>query len=350
MRTALTFLTAILFITSCSKEIPPPSVSIQPAKVMTVGEQYRLTREIPGRVRAAQRSDLAFQVSGQIVEFDMKEGQEVKEGTILARLDDSDYKSAADAATAERNKNKANFDRAEELIVGKFISQSDYDRIKATYDVSVANLERSEKALNDSRLIAPFSGVVARTFVENFEDVQAKQPILSLQNPDDLEIVIALSETIVARRKDTATIEVFASFDALPEQTFELYIKEFAAEADPLTQTFEVVAGITEKNLTNILPGMTATVNVTRTDVDDGAGPLVVPLAAIVAGEGDTPSVWKVGTDNKVRQQVVVTGQLAGSDQVEISSGLVTGDIIVTAGVSSLSDGKEIAPITEVKF
>ena len=66
-----------LFLVGCSKEAPPPSVNIQPAKVLVLGEQFRRTREIPGTVRAAQRSDLSFQVSGKIVEFSIKEGQKV---------------------------------------------------------------------------------------------------------------------------------------------------------------------------------------------------------------------------------------------------------------------------------
>lgn len=338
-----------LLLAGCSEPAPPPPIQIQPAKVMTVGERHQTSRQIPGTVRAAQRSELAFKVPGQIVEFDIKEGQPVSEGDVLGRLDDSDFQSTVNAARAERDKNKANFNRAEELIIGNFISESDYDKIKATFDISTANLERVEKAYADTRLVAPFSGVVAKTFVENFEDVQAKQAILSLQNPGELEIVVAISETLVARREGRDNLDVFARFDALPGRKFELFIKEFAAESDPQTQTFEVVVGISDRNVTNILPGMTATVNVTRND-NAVSGPLAIPLIAVVAGEGDVSSVWKVNADNTVQRQAVVTGALVGKDQIEIVSGLATGNIIVTAGISALTDGKEINPISEVRY
>ena len=78
-----------LFLVGCSQEAPPPPVNIQPAKVLILGEQFRRTREIPGTVRAAQRSDLSFQVPGKIVEFSLKEGQNVTEGDVLGKLDDS---------------------------------------------------------------------------------------------------------------------------------------------------------------------------------------------------------------------------------------------------------------------
>lgn len=337
-----------LFLVGCSQEAPPPPVNIQPAKVLILGEQFRRTREIPGTVRAAQRSDLSFQVPGKIVEFSLKEGQNVAEGDVLGKLDDSDYLSDLNAARAEQDKFQANFDRAEELITDNFISRSDYDKIKANLNVSAANLERKEKAYTDTKILAPFSGVIARTFVQNFEDIKAKQPILSLQDTTDLELVIAVSETLVARRQKNPNMVLSAKFDALPDRVFNLAIKEFAAEADAQTQTFEVVVGITDNNVSSILPGMTATVTISQRD--ESTGPLVIPLVALVAGEDNASSVWKVKADNKLTRQVVTTGSLSGADKIEITSGVTAGDMIVTAGLSSLVEGKEIIPITEVSY
>jgi multidrug efflux system membrane fusion protein len=337
-----------LFLVGCSEEAPLPSVKIQPAKVFILGEQFLQSRDIPGTVRAAQRSDLSFQVPGKIVEFSVKEGQRVTEGDVLGKLDDRDYQSTVDADRAEQDRSKANFDRAEELIVDNFISQSDYDKIKANFDITTAQLQRTEKALADTKMVAPFTGVIARTFVQNFEDIQAKQPILSLQDTTDLELVVAVSETLVARRQKNPNMDLSARFDALPDRVFDLYIKEFATEADSQTQTFELVLGLADKNVANILPGMTATVTISQ--VDESTGPLVIPLIALVAGEGSASSVWKVDSDNKLTRLVVTTGSLTGVDQIKITSGLEAGDMIVTAGLSSLTEGKEIIPITEVSY
>jgi RND family efflux transporter MFP subunit len=347
----LLLLPVLLIVASCQEQESQEPRAVRPAKVITVGERSAMSREIPGTVRASQRVDLAFQVAGRIVEFRVKEGQVVAEGELLARLDDSDFQSAVNAAEAEADKNSANFDRAKELIVKQFVSQTDYDRIKAAYDVSVANLEKAQKALNDTRLTAPFSGTIARTLVENFEDVQAKQPVLSLQDQGELEIVVAISETLIARRDDRAQVSLKARFDALPEQTFDLYIKEFATEADPRTQSYEYVLGIKDKNLANLLPGMTATVNAKRLDTDsETASELVIPLTALVAGAEGESSVWAVASDNTVKRHAVVTGQLVGADQIEIVSGISRGDIIVVAGTSALSEGMVVKPIGNVSF
>jgi multidrug efflux system membrane fusion protein len=347
----LLLLPVLLILASCQEQESQAPKAVRPAKVMTVGERSAMTREIPGTVRASQRVDLAFQVAGRMVEFPVKEGQVVAEGELLARLDDSDFQSVVKAAVAEADKNSANFDRAKELIVKDFVSQFDYDRIKATYDVSIANLEKAQKALNDTRLTAPFSGTIAKTRVENFEDIQAKQPILSLQDQGDLEIVVAISETLIARRDQRNQVLLVARFDALPEQTFDLHIKEFATEADPRTQSYEYVLGIKDKNLPNLLPGMTATVLAELLDTgSETESALVIPLTALVAGAEGESSVWAVAADNKVKRQVVVTGQMAGADQIEIARGIARGDVIVVAGTSALTEGMVVKPIADVSF
>ena len=347
----LLLLPVLLVIVSCQEQESQAPTVIRPAKVITVGERSSMAREIPGVVRASQRVDLAFQVAGRIMEFPVKEGQVVAEGELLARLDDSDFQSAVDAAVAEADRNSANFDRAEELIEKEFVSQTDYDRIKAAYDISVADLERAQKALNDTRLAAPFSGTIARTLVENFEDIQAKQSILSLQDQGDLEIVVAISETLIARRDETNQLSIVARFDALPEQTFDLHVKEFATEADPRTQSYEYVLGIKDKNLANLLPGMTATVLAERLDTgSETAGALVIPLTALVAGADGGSSVWAVAADNTVIRKAVVTGQPVGADRIEIAGGIDRGDVIVVAGTSALTEGMVVKPIADVSF
>ncbi len=274
---------------------------VQPVKVVTVGgERSELSRDLPGTVRSSKRVNLAFQVQGRLVEFPMKEGQEVEEGQLLAKLDDRDYRSSVSAARAEVVKNKANFERAKDLLKKNFISQAEYDRLKAALDVSVANQEKAEKALEDSRLIAPFSGTVARTYVENFEDVRAKEQILSLQDKRSLEIVVDVSETIIARRSETAEIKATAKFDAIADRNFDLYIKEFSTEANEETQTFQYVLGI-EGDTATILPGMTANVTVARVGDSFVDNSFVLPISAIVAGENDQASVWRLSDKNHTR-------------------------------------------------
>lgn len=351
MRVFLLLCTGLL-LASCGEAPPPPAKVIQPVKVISVQNNSGQTRELPGVVRASQRVDLAFQVPGRLEVFDLKEGQTVKQGDLLAQLDDADYKSSVSAARAERDQAKANFARAEEMIKKDFISKMDYDKLKAAAEISQSNLDKASKALRDTRLVAPFSGVVARKYVDNFTEVQAKQPIISLQDKDNLEIVVNISENLLARavtRDDPSALEISARFDALPDRSFALFIKEYTTEADPTTQTFQYVLGISDRQGVNLLPGMTANVSAINHQAADNAIS-VIPLQALATNNAGEKIVWRLDADNRVQPVPVVSGQILGTHNIQILEGLNEGDVIAIAGLSTLSAGLQVKPITEVRY
>lgn len=337
------------FLMGCTDKPASPAPIVQPAKVITVQSPSTQSRELPGVVRASQRVDLAFQVPGRLISFELKEGQMVRAGQVLAKLEAADYQSNVDAARAERDQAQANYERAQELIEKDFISKMDFDKLKAGFEIASSNLDRAEKALNDTRMIAPFGGVVARKYVDNYAEVQAKQPILSLQDKENLEIVVNISESLLARSNRPKAVDISAHFDALPGREFPLYIKEFTTEADPQTQTFQYVLGIKERGDANLLPGMTASVRAQRAASEVNTT-LTIPLQAVTAGPNQSHAVWRVDADNRVHRQPVILGDPAGSDSITLLNGLQAGDVIVVAGLSALSEGLEIKPIREVRY
>lgn len=349
MRT-LIWLAGIALIAGCSEKPAPTHQVVQPVKVIQVNAGGAMSRDLPGVVRASQRVDLAFQVPGRLTSFNLKEGQSIKQGETIGALDNTDYKATLDAARADADQAKANFDRAEELIAKDFISKMDYDKLKAGYEIARSNLAKAEKAYNDTRLLAPFSGVVARKYVDNFEEIQAKQPIISLQDKDNLELVVNVSENLLARSRneDRSNLAMVANFDALPDFHFELFIKEFTTEANPTTQTFQYVLGIKDRQGANLLPGMTA--NVTVTNRNHSEQVLVVPLQALAADTDGNKIVWRLDAENRVSAQPVSLGLPVGSNKVQILDGLNPGDTVAIAGLSSLTDGLEVKPITEVRY
>lgn len=349
MRT-FTWLIGIALIAGCTEKNTQPHHVVQPVKVIQVTAGGAMSRNIPGVVRASQRVDLAFQVPGRLTRFSLKEGQSVKQGQIIGALDNADYKATLDAARADAEQAKGNFERAEELIAKDFISKMDYDKLKAGYEIARSNLAKAEKAFNDTQLLAPFSGVVARKYVDNFEEIQAKQPIISLQDKENLELVVNVSENLLARSRnqDRSALTMVANFDALPDTRFELFIKEFTTEANPTTQTFQYVLGIKDRQGVNLLPGMTA--NVTVTDSSDSSQALVVPLQAIAADTNGNKIVWRLNADNRVSPQAVTLGLPMGSENIQILDGLNAGDVVAVAGLSALTEGLEVKPITEVRY
>jgi multidrug efflux system membrane fusion protein len=322
-----------LALTACAGELPPPP---QPGpkhvKVITLtGPDTSVERSFPGRVRASERVDLSFEVAGRIIELPAAQGSQVEKGALLARLDARDFESELKAAQADFDKAEANFQRAAKLLEKDFVSKAEYEQFKATRDIAAARLATARKGVEDTELRAPFDGLVARRFVENFTDVRAKEPIVSLQDVSTVEVVVDVPERIVAMRERGSTPTIVASF---------------ATEADPKTGAYEYVTAMKKPEGVNILPGMTATVIASRPDYRAGEGVrFVVPVQALFADITATPSVWIVDEANRIHRRAVAIGQLTGQEGIEVLDGLAVGDVVAVSAVVRLQEGMSIVPV-----
>jgi RND family efflux transporter MFP subunit len=224
------------------------------------------------------------------------------------------------------------------------VPRAEVDRKRTAMEVARSRFAAAQKELNDTRLTAPFAGIVARRLVESFQNVQAKEPVVSLQSPDQLEIVIHVPERVV--RVEPRRLAGFAVFDDLPERRFPVTLKSFATEADAQTQTYEAVLGLPRPDDLRVLPGMAVEVLPDGAGVEaDGEAPVLIPLAAVAAAADGAPSVWVVEPDTgRVSRRVIETGAVQGGD-VLVLTGLAAGEQIVTAGVHQLREGMRVHPL-----
>jgi len=334
--------------TACEKKAVEEAPVVRPVKVHTIGkadEQSR--REYPGSIRAIQHADMGFEVGGRIEEFYVREGDEVVQGEVLARLDDRNYVADLDAAKANLRKAQSDLRRSQSIFKEDpgAISKQTIDSDQRAVDVAKANLAVSQKAYEDTKLRAPFSGLMARKLVEDFQNVQAKEPVLILQDTSTLEIEINVPERDVARGStDKAVDAVTARGDpdvivsALPDRTFPARLKEFASAADPVTRTFSAKLNFENPGDVNILPGMTARVQVTI----NPERAWTVPVSAAVANDSGNPYVWKLDPDSMTVSPAPVTLGNLIDDRVKIIDGVETGDLVVVSGVNQLRDGMKV--------
>jgi len=345
-----------LWLAGCGEQTQEVKQVVRPVKTMVVGSASSdFQRTFTASVRASDRVELAFQVPGKLIELPVKKGQLVNQGDLIGRLDPRDYKSNLQSAQAEYDKAVANFKRGDELVEKGFISRTDYDRLRARRDVTSAELDKAKKAFEDTSLKAPFGGVVAQRFVENFTEVRAKQKIISLQDSSLLELVVYVPEHIVAlmRQGGPRDVKLLATFNAIPGEQFPLSIKEFSTQADAKTQTFEYVLTMPRPEGRNILPGMTANVHVSRTDLDDSqvTASVTIPAIAVFADKESQSHVWIIKQpDNTAHARKVTTGNLSGSDQIEILDGIKSGEMIAIAGVSQLREGMQVRPVDRIDY
>ncbi|MCP3943649.1 MAG: efflux RND transporter periplasmic adaptor subunit [Desulfobacteraceae bacterium] len=299
-----------------------------------------------GTIKAVREVDMAFEVPGRIISFPITEGQRVTKGTLLAKLDPRDFQTILDSATADLNAARADYERSRQLYENNTISRRDLDVARRNFEVAKANTRSAKKAVDDTRLVAPFSGLIARKIADNFQNIQAKQPILVIHDDSSLEMLVDIPEQDYARiRKGTSlaqlnqTLNPQISVSSLPGQSFKAEFKETATTADPITRTFEITFGFVPPKENTILPGMTARLKLSGT-MDQGAP--MIPAKAVFADQAKNGMVWLIDPDTKkVKQHPVKVGAMSGTN-VFVIKGLKTGDIIAISGVHQLRDGMTI--------
>jgi RND family efflux transporter MFP subunit len=339
----------LLGLVGCRQAPPPVTDSAdvsRPAEILEVtSAPLRPNLRFPGRVRAVQRVDLAFNVPGRITEFPVTDGRSLPAGALIARLDPADYETALAAARAELDAATADYERVRQLWEkSQAVPRAEVDRKRTAMDVARSRFAAAQKELDDTRLTAPFAGVVARRLAENFQNVQAKEPVVSLQSPDALEIVIHVPERVV--RGEPRRVAGFAVFADLPQRRFPVTLKSFATEADPQTQTYEAVLGLTRPPDLRVLPGMAVEVLPDTAAIETGAeAGVLIPIEAVAATADGTPTVWVVDPEtDRVSRRPIETGPVQGGDVV-VLGGLAPGERIVTAGVHHLRDGIRVHPL-----
>ena len=367
-----TVLCALWLVAGCAGGEEPdaePSAQVaRPVKVLTIGAEADAgIKEWPGHVEPTRNAELAFPVAGRLVALDVEEGQRVEAGQVLARLDARDFRAQLSAAQGRVRQLEAEFARAQELAAKGILSTSELDLARRQLTEARAALAQARKAVEDTVLRAPFSGTVARLDVDNFQNVQAKQRVMVLQDLSGLEVVTRIPEADVARTTRGRSIDELAAdlsaqavFDGLPGKPIPARLKEVSTVADDVTQTFRVTWAIEAPPDANILPGMTAKIRLVPKTPAAGTGggggsggpgaPAVVriPAQAVFADTDGTPKVWRVDPKTMAVSAVPVElGQIHG-DRIEITSGLSAGDTIAITGVHELTEGQIIRRFRDV--
>ena len=328
-------------IAGCGEDQEDAAPVIRPIRAMQVQTADTLEeRWFPGQAKATQEVDLAFEVPGQLIDRPINVGDVVREGDVLARLDPRDYENELAAAIAARDRAKANSERMEQAGRTGAVSQQDVDDAMATYEANEARVRIAEKAVEDSVLRARFDSTVAATYVENFQNVQSKQPVLRLLDTSRVEMWINIPENLISYAAFVQDIRV--QFDAFPGREFAAEIKEVSNEASLTTRTFPVNLILDQPGDLTILPGMAGRAN----------GNVVLPEERRV--EGDEIPISALGTDDQQSNFVWIIDEAAGTvskQAVElvratprgvIVTGVAPGEWISTAGVNTLVEGQQV--------
>lgn len=310
--------------------------------VVAERRETSLARRFVGRVEPLRTVDIGFQVSGQIVEIAAQEGDFVTEGALIARLDPVDYELRVDRAQARDELTAAEYARVEELARRGVSAEAQLDTSRASRLEAKVALAEAERALRNSRLEAPFDAILVRRMAEEFENVTPASPVLRLQDVSQLLVTISLPEDLAAlARAAPGDFTVSADVAALPGLRLSLTPAKFITEPDPVAQTYEVSFAVDEPRDARLLPGMTVSVEIRRTD---GAVPVLVPVSAVDTTSTDVPRIWVFdAASGSVTPREVRLG-LPEGDLVPVLGGLEGQARIVASGWWRLRPGMTVRP------
>ncbi|QLE87019.1 MULTISPECIES: efflux RND transporter periplasmic adaptor subunit [Shewanella] len=349
--TTLSLIVLASVLAGCSAEsIETPAPTVRPVKLVEIADAHAgAIRQFPAKVAATKQADLAFRLSGHLVEFAYLEGQHVKKGTVLARLDSRDASNTLLNREADYELAAADFERKGELLRRELISQAEYDTAQAQLKSSQANLASAQDQLSYTELKAPFDGTIAKISIDNYQMVQANQTILVLQKDRNIDVVIQVPESLastITRFNPNASSQPTVRFATKPELSFPVKLKEHATQVTPGTQSYEVVFTLPQPTDINILPGMSAELSLDVSNRNANGMTSVLPASAIIKRDTDGENiVWTYNADSgKVHAQIVTLGKVT-TQGIEITQGVKAGDQVVVAGVQYLAEEQKVKPL-----
>jgi RND family efflux transporter MFP subunit len=320
------------------------NVQDQPVKVVSVQSNLKEpVREFPGRVAASESANVASKVAGQVIAIHFQAGDEIKAGDLLLEIDQTDYQLALEQAQANYNLAKVSFERVKTSREQNIATQANFDNAQANFEQTRVGLKQAQNQIDNTKITAPFDGAVVRVSPKLYDFVATAQPLVYVQSTTNIDVKFQVPSDIVARLsdRDAQNNKVDVIFDALPDQVFKADVKEFSADSDRSTRSFDVTLTLksppTEE--ANLLPGMDATVLVDLSQIDDA--PLLTVPSHTVFKQGQANYVWVV-SGNKVTKTEVTLGGFVHNNVV-VLSGLNENDRVVAAGIHKLVDQQTVS-------
>jgi RND family efflux transporter MFP subunit len=313
-----------------SVETAIPVVTMRAAKISSDNEL-----SLSGNIEGKRTVRLGFLVAGKIESIAAEEGQFVTQGQVLASLDPTSYSIAKEIADVQVSQVQDEYDRLKVMHDRNSISESDFTKISLGLQQAKAQQKFHAKNLADTKLYVPFSGVLLKKLAEVGEITGTGLPLFVVSDIRTVKVTafIPENELHLIKLGQEATVSV-SSFS----QLYKGKVTEVGSAADPASRAFTVWIRIDNPGLL-IRPGMIAEVKISGSEQ---RSTLVVPMEAVQHDPSNLSYVFIADSlQQKAFRRNVSLGKII-DNQIEITSGLVENEIVVTGGQQKLVDGMKI--------
>jgi len=342
---------AATLLSSCQRAQEQVAAEIRPVRALTVakgagGGAFTLT----GTVQAQSEVNQSFRIDGRLLERAVGVGDVVRPGQLIARLDPQNEESGLLSARAQLTGTQArlveaqnNFTRMRDLVVENAVSRASFDQAEASLKTAQAQVESAQSQvtlatnrLGYTRLVSSVAGVVTVQGAEPGEVVGAGRMIVQVAREGARDAVL----DVPARVKDavTANPDIVVALTADPKVTAQGVVREVAPRADPVTGTFRVRIRLINPPAAMRL-GTTVSGRINLPAAATAA--IEIPPSAVTRSDRQA-SVWVVDPKTGIVASRAIEIRASDPTRIEVSYGLVPGDVVVTAGVHALRSGQKV--------
>lgn len=342
MKPSLVSITFVIFTATlmcgCKHKADTPTVA-PPVKVdiMVVNDSARISSTVySGTVVAANSTTVSFSVPGTIDKLYVEEGQRVAKGQMLGKLKGGDYQNALNIANAQLAEAEDAYARLKKLHDANALPEIKWVEMEQKLKQARNAADIASRALDETMLRSPLSGVVSRKIADQGQNVAPIQPVYEIVTTDKLNVEISIPENEIGR----IAVGQKARVNVGDGQPVETKVSQKSVVADPLTRTYKVKIDL-PSGVGQLLPGMVVNVSL----VSDGeTTTIVVPSQAVNLGNDNQTYVWVV-RDGRAERRKVMCDELAVGGVV-VNTGLEPGDSVIVSGMQKVGSGSLVS-VTE---
>ncbi|WP_370979582.1 efflux RND transporter periplasmic adaptor subunit [Agaribacterium sp. ZY112] len=353
-----------LLLLSCGKKEAPQMPTQKVLLAEAVEHEYTPKHSYVAQIKAVSDIKVLPKISGYLEEIAFTEGQLVKKGDLLFRIDDKPYKPALTQAEAQLKSSKAslidargNYERGQQLIADNFISQSDLDQLLARYESAKASVDSAEAAIEDAknnleytRITAAFDGRVGRaTYAVGDLVSGSDEALTTLTSIDPIRVQFSITEKLYLHSKRVKDEHSVDEKDG--RELFQVWVQLNNDYRYPEPGKIDYVGNRVDTNTGTVRiraelpnpdgflrPGMNATAVVETLISMKGA---FIPRVATQADQQGT-YVFVVGDDNVANKRYITLGKTNLNDLIVVDKGIELGERVATKGLQRLRSGQKV--------
>ncbi len=328
---------AIVLFTGCSgKTEPVKTEKVIPVKTLTVsGSSTTAERNYVGTAEESFALSLSFSLSGTVERVMVSEGQKVNKGQLLASLSSGTVKNAYDIAQSTLKQAQDAYDRMKLLHDKGSVTDIKFVEVETGLEKAKAMEAISRKNLEDTKLTAPFTGIIAKRSIEEGENMMPGVSAFKLVSIDDIDVKVSIPENEIGsiRTGQPATLTV----SALDNREYKGTIDKKGVEANSVSHTYEIKIRVKNPQ-SDLMPGMVCKVFLTQ----DATKPqIVIPNKSVQIAPDGKRFVW-LADGTTAKRRFITTGPLTDFG-ITVENGLSEGDKVITEGYNKVSEGMQIS-------